>query len=93
MQYAFVAAVFIATFFWSPQYTLFPSVVGDYYGREHSSANYAFLYSGKMWGGLFGGAVTGFLVTALSWETTFVLGGVLAIAAGMAALLLSSPRD
>jgi len=93
MQYAFVAAVFIATFFWSPQYTLFPSVVGDYYGREHSSANYAFLYSGKMWGGLFGGAVTGFLVTALSWETTFLLGGVLAIAAGMAALLLSSPRD
>ncbi|MFB6221145.1 MAG: OFA family MFS transporter, partial [Halolamina sp.] len=72
LEYAFVAAVFIATFFWSPQYTLFPSVVGDYYGREHSSANYAFLYSGKMWGGLFGGAVTGYLVSALSWETTFV---------------------
>ena len=93
MQYAFVGAVFVATFFWSPQYTLFPSVVGDYYGSEHSSANYAFLYSGKMWGGLFGGAVTGYLVSALSWETTFVLGGILAIVAGVAALLLESPRD
>ncbi|MDX1748143.1 MAG: OFA family MFS transporter, partial [Halobacteriales archaeon] len=51
----FVIAVVVATFFWSPQYTLFPSVVGDYYGSKHSSANYALLYSGKMWGGVFGG--------------------------------------
>jgi OFA family oxalate/formate antiporter-like MFS transporter len=93
MEYAFIGAVFVATFFWSPQYTLFPSVVGDYYGREHSSANYAFLYSGKMWGGLFGGAVAGFLVTALNWETTFIIGGALAITAGVAALVLRSPRD
>jgi OFA family oxalate/formate antiporter-like MFS transporter len=93
LEYAFIGAVFVATFFWSPQYTLFPSVVGDYYGREHSSANYAFLYSGKMWGGLFGGAVAGFLVTALDWETTFLIGGVLAIVAGVAALALRSPRD
>ena len=93
LEYAFIGAVFVATFFWSPQYTLFPSVVGDYYGREHSSANYAFLYSGKMWGGLFGGAVAGFLVTALSWETTFALGGVLAILAGVAALALRAPND
>lgn len=93
MEYAFIGAVFIATFFWSPQYTLFPSVVGDYYGREHSSANYAFLYSGKMWGGLFGGAVAGFLVTALDWRTTFIIGGLLAIVAGVAALALRSPRN
>jgi OFA family oxalate/formate antiporter-like MFS transporter len=88
----FLAAVVVATFFWSPQYTLFPSVVGDYYGQKHSSANYALLYSGKMWGGVFGGAVTGFLVTASSWTVTFVLGGVLAILAGLAALVLRPPE-
>jgi OFA family oxalate/formate antiporter-like MFS transporter len=87
----FVLAVVVATFFWSPQYTLFPSVVGDYYGRAHSSANYALLYSGKVWGGVFGGTVTAILVTVLGWSETFVLGGVLAVAAGAAALLLRPP--
>jgi OFA family oxalate/formate antiporter-like MFS transporter len=90
---AFVAAVFVATFFWSPQYTLFPSVVGDYYGEAHSSANYALLYSGKMWGGVFGGTVTGALATTIGWSTTFTIGGVLAVAAGVAALVLRPPTD
>ena len=89
---AFVAAVVVATFFWSPQYTLFPSVVGDYYGEAHSSANYALLYSGKMWGGVFGGTVTGALATTIGWSTTFTIGGVLAVAAGVAALVLRPPE-
>ncbi|MFB6135279.1 MAG: OFA family MFS transporter [Halobacteriaceae archaeon] len=89
---AFVAAVVVATFFWSPQYTLFPAIVGDYYGERHSSANYALLYSGKMWGGVFGGTVAGYLVVATDWETTFLLGGALAVASGLAALLLRPPR-
>jgi len=87
----FLAAVVVATFFWSPQYTLFPSVVGDYYGERHSSANYALLYSGKMWGGLFGGAVAGWLVTLTNWTTAFTVGGALALAAGIAALALRAP--
>jgi OFA family oxalate/formate antiporter-like MFS transporter len=87
----FVASVVVATFFWSPQYTLFPSVVGDYYGNRHSSANYALLYSGKMWGGLFGGAVAGWLVAVTDWPTAFAAGGLLAVAAGAAALLLRAP--
>ncbi|MFB6072184.1 MAG: OFA family MFS transporter [Halobacterium sp.] len=88
---AFVVAVVVATFFWSPQYTLFPSVVGDYYGEKHSSANYALLYSGKMWGGVFGGTVTGAFVVSLGWDQTFLLGGALAVAAGVAALALEDP--
>ncbi|WP_137283294.1 OFA family MFS transporter [Halorussus salinisoli] len=87
----FLAAVVLATFFWSPQYTLFPSVVGDYYGQKHSSANYALLYSGKMWGGIFGGGVAGWLVTQTSWPTAFAVGGALAVLAGLAALLLREP--
>ncbi|WP_232688863.1 OFA family MFS transporter [Halobacterium zhouii] len=88
---AFVAAVVAATFFWSPQYTLFPSVVGDYYGEKHSSANYALLYSGKMWGGVFGGTVTGALVVSLGWNQTFLVGGALAVLSGAAAFLLEEP--
>ncbi|WP_135851590.1 OFA family MFS transporter [Halorussus salinus] len=89
----FLAAVAITAFFWSPQYTLFPSVVGDYYGQEHSSANYALLYSGKMWGGVFGGGVAGWLVTQTGWPTAFAIGGGFAVLAGLAAVLLREPSE
>jgi OFA family oxalate/formate antiporter-like MFS transporter len=87
----FLAAVVVATFFWSPQYTLFPAVVGDYYGARHSSANYALLYSGKMWGGVFGGGVATLLVTVVGPAATFQIGGVLAVLAGIGALFLRDP--
>ena len=90
---AFVVAVVVATFFWSPKYTLFPSVVGEYYGAKHSSANYALLYSGKTWGGVLGGTVTGLLVSAVGWDRTFLLGGALAVVAGLAAFGLRPPPE
>ena len=89
----FVGAVVLATFFWSSQYTLFPSIVGDFYGRKESSANYALLYSGKMWGGVFGGAVTSLLIVSFGWSLTFVFSGVLAILAGLMALILRPPSS
>jgi OFA family oxalate/formate antiporter-like MFS transporter len=89
---AFLLSVVVATFFWSPQYTLFPSIVADYYGEARSSANYALLYSGKMWGGVFGGAVAGWAVTVVGWSTTFRIGGTLALCAGLAAVLLRPPE-
>ena len=88
---AFLGAVVVATFFWSPQYTLFPAVVGDYYGARHSSANYALLYSAKMWGGVFGGLFVGLLATQVGWPTTFQVGGALAVLAGVGALFLREP--
>ena len=89
----FVGSVVVSVFFWAPQYTLFPSIVGEYYGSTHSSSNYALLYSGKMWGGVFGGAVAGWLVTVTDWSTAFGVGAVLAIAAGVAALGLREPSS
>jgi OFA family oxalate/formate antiporter-like MFS transporter len=44
-----------------------------------------------MWGGVFGGAVAGWLVTVTDWPTAFGVGAVLAVAAGVAALGLRSP--
>jgi OFA family oxalate/formate antiporter-like MFS transporter len=90
---AFLLSVVVATFFWSPQYTLFPSIVADYYGEARSSANYALLYSGKMWGGVFGGAVAGWAVTVVGWTATFQIGGALAVGAGLAAVLLRAPTQ
>ncbi|HET7325512.1 MAG TPA: MFS transporter, partial [Halococcus sp.] len=87
----FVAAVIIATFFWSPQFALFPSIVGDYYGQANSSTNYALVYLGKVGGGVFGGVLAGWLITVAGWGTTFLVGGVLAILAGVGAFVLKPP--
>jgi len=88
---AFVALVLGAMFFSSPLYVYFPSLLADYYGAENSSGNYAVLYTAKVGGGVFAGTVTGYLVATAGWVPTFALGGGLAIAAGLAALLLRPP--
>lgn len=88
----FVAAVIVATFFWSPQFALFPSIVGDYYGQANSSTNYALVYLGKVGGGAFGGVLAAWLITVAGWETTFIAGGTLAVIAGGGALVLEPPK-
>ena len=88
---AFVGMVLGAMFFSSPLYVYFPAIVADYYGAEHSSSNYAVIYSAKVGGGVFAGTVTGFLVASFGWVPTFALGGTLAFAAGLAALVLRPP--
>jgi OFA family oxalate/formate antiporter-like MFS transporter len=80
-----------AMFFSSPLYVYFPAIVADYYGAKHSSSNYAALYTAKVGGGVFAGTVTGFLVTAFGWISTFALGGALALGAGLAAFALRPP--
>ncbi|WP_241881525.1 MFS transporter [Halorubrum sp. Ib24] len=89
---AFVALVMAAMFFSSPLFVYFPSVIADYYGARNSSGNYAVLYTAKVGGGVFAGTVTGYLVAAFGWVPTFALGGGLAVAAGLAALLLARER-
>lgn len=91
-EWGFVAAVIVATFFWSPQFALFPSIVGDYYGQAQSSTNYALVYLGKVGGGILGGVIAGVLITLAGWSTTFLVGGILAVCAGFGALVLRPPR-
>jgi OFA family oxalate/formate antiporter-like MFS transporter len=87
----FVAAVIVTTFFWSPQFALFPSIVGDYYGQANSSSNYALVYMGKVGGGTLGGVVAGLLITVVGWSTTFLIGGGLSLLAGIGAFALRPP--
>jgi OFA family oxalate/formate antiporter-like MFS transporter len=85
---AFVAFAAAAAFLRAPPYSIFPSLVGEYYGQAHSSANYAVLYSAKLWGGVAGGTVASGLVVSIGWDATFLLGGVLILAAGLATFFL-----
>jgi OFA family oxalate/formate antiporter-like MFS transporter len=80
---AFVALIAASSAFRSPAFSVFPSLVGDYYGTSHSSENYALLYSSKLWGGVVGGVVTSALIVGYGWTPTFLGGAVLLVVAGV----------
>lgn len=88
---AFVALLGVAAFFRSPAFAIFPVLVGEYYGERHSSTNYAALYTAKIWGAVFGGAVASTLVVGLGWPATFALAAGVAVIGGATTFLLRPP--
>ncbi|WP_436926993.1 MFS transporter [Halosimplex amylolyticum] len=89
--WAFVALAGAAALFRSPPFSVFPSLVGDYYGQANSSQNYALLYSAKIWGSVFGGTVASGLVVSLGWTDSFLLAGAALSLAGLATATLGPP--
>ncbi|MFB6304602.1 MAG: MFS transporter, partial [Haloferacaceae archaeon] len=85
---AFVALVGAAAFFRSPAFSVFPSLVGDYYGAARSSENYALLYGAKVPGGVAGGTAASLLIAAVGWSAAFLFGAGLFLLAGLAAATL-----
>jgi OFA family oxalate/formate antiporter-like MFS transporter len=79
---AYVALLAAAAFFRAPVFSIFPGLVGEYYGTARSSENYAALYTAKIWGGVGGGAAASLTVAALGWTPAFLLGAALLVAAG-----------
>jgi len=90
--WAFVAFAGAAALFRSPPFSVFPSLVGDYYGQANSSQNYALLYTAKIWGSIFGGTVASGLVVSLGWTDSFLLAAAALSLAGVATAVLSDPN-
>jgi len=90
--WAFVGLVGAAALFRAPTFSIFPSLVGEYYGATHSSENYALVYTAKIWGSIFGGTVASGLVVTLGWTTSFLLAAGAIAVAGIATALLRPPE-
>ena len=43
----FAFTLVLVYFTWGEIYSLFPSIVGDYFGTKHATSNYAVLYTAK----------------------------------------------
>lgn len=84
----FVVLVAATLFFRSPAFAIYPAIVGTYYGRVHSSENYAAMYTAKLIGGVFGGSVASLLVVRLGWSRSFALGGLALLLSGVALAFL-----
>ena len=71
---------------WGEVFSLFPSLVGDYYGATHATSNYGVMYSAKGVASIIGGVVAALLYESFgSWDACFYGSAALALAAAIMA--------
>lgn len=89
----FVMTAIIAIFFWGPLFSLFPAIIGDYYGSVSAGANYGVLYAlAKGSGGVYGGVLSAVLVGDAGYPVAIGVAGVMAICAGLLIVPLRANR-
>jgi OFA family oxalate/formate antiporter-like MFS transporter len=80
----FIVAAIASIFFWASLFSLFPTVIGHYYGNAAAGANYGVLYAiAKGTGGVYGGILTSVLISDHGFSYSMRVAGVLAIVAGL----------
>jgi len=85
----FTVTLVLTFFTWGEVFSLFPSLVGDYFGANHSSSNYSFLYSAKGVASIIGGGLAAVLFEKFgSWSAAFYGSAMLALISGLLALVL-----
>jgi len=77
----------VLTFFtWGEVFSLFPSLVGDYYGTKNATANYGVMYSAKGVASIIAGGVAALLFERFgTWTACFYGSAILALAASVLA--------
>jgi OFA family oxalate/formate antiporter-like MFS transporter len=80
----FVVTAILAIFFWGPLFSLFPTIIGHYFGEMAAGSNYGILYAiAKGSGGIYGGVLSAVLITQHGFPFAMGVAGVMAIAAGL----------
>jgi OFA family oxalate/formate antiporter-like MFS transporter len=80
----FTITLVLTYFTWGEIYSLFPSVVGDYYGTSHATSNYGVMYSAKGVASIIGGGVAALLFERFgTWTACFYGSAVLALVAAV----------
>jgi OFA family oxalate/formate antiporter-like MFS transporter len=83
----FATTLVLVYFTWGEIYSLFPSMVGDYFGSKCATSNYAVLYTAKGAASIVGGGVAAMLFERFgSWSAGFYGSAVLALIAAALAV-------
>lgn len=91
----FALTLVLVFFTWGEIYSLFPSLIGDYYGTRHATSNYGVMYSAKGVASIIAGGFAAQLYERFgSWTACFYGSAVLAlIAAGVIFTLRASSQS
>ena len=83
----------VLTFFtWGEVFSLFPSIVGDYYGTRSATSNYGVMYSAKGVAALIGGVGPILYERFGTWNACLYGSAALAMAAAVIAFSLRASR-
>ena len=89
----FTVTLILTFFTYGEVFSLFPSLVGDYFGAAHASSNYSFLYSAKGVAAIIGGGLAAVLFERFgSWSAAFYGSALLALISGVLAVVLKGVR-
>jgi OFA family oxalate/formate antiporter-like MFS transporter len=87
----FVITLILTFLTWGEVFSLFPSILGDYFGTRHATANYGVLYSAKGVAAIIGGGLAALLYEQFgSWSACFYVSAALALLAAVLAFSLRS---
>jgi len=73
----FTVTLVLAFFTWGELYSLFPAMLGDYYGTRHATSNYGVLYSAKGVASILGGWVAALIYESTGTWTAVLYGSAL----------------
>jgi OFA family oxalate/formate antiporter-like MFS transporter len=85
----FVATMIAVYFTWGSMFSLFPAIIGDYFGANHATSNYGFLYTAKGVASIGGGWIAAKLFEKFgNWNADFYGTAALALLSGILILLV-----
>jgi OFA family oxalate/formate antiporter-like MFS transporter len=86
---AFTLSLMVLYFIWGSMFSLFPAIIGDYYGANNATSNYGFLYMAKGVAAILAGWVAAMFFKKFgNWNFVFYGAAGLAFAAGLLVLVL-----
>jgi MFS transporter, OFA family, oxalate/formate antiporter len=90
----FTVTLVLTFFTWGEVFSLFPSLLGDYYGTRHATSNYGVLYSAKGLASIIAGGIAAMLFERFgTWTACFYGSAILAIGAAVIAFALRSAKQ
>jgi OFA family oxalate/formate antiporter-like MFS transporter len=91
---AFAVTLVMTFFTWGEVFSLFPSILGDYFGTKHATSNYGVLYSAKGVASIIGAGLGTLLYERLgTWAACFYGSALLALVAAALAFGLRAARN
>ncbi len=85
----FNITLMVVFFIWGSMFSLFPAIIGDYYGADNATSNYGFLYMAKGVAAILAGWVAAKLFQRFgNWNWVFYGSAVLAVLASVLVLVI-----
>jgi OFA family oxalate/formate antiporter-like MFS transporter len=86
---AFTVTLMAVYFIWGSMFSLFPAIIGDYFGSDNATSNYGFLYMAKGVAAVIAGGTAAFFFKKFgNWNAVFYGSAAMAMLSGVFVLIV-----